>query len=92
MAREAARAQLDRPEAHFIQVWGAQHPDFSSTLHEAERWRGWRPWLPPLVDPERMRVIVDAYLLAFFQTYLLGEPHELMTRKSSPFAEVRLSR
>ncbi|MCI4664763.1 MAG: hypothetical protein MRY74_08575 [Neomegalonema sp.] len=92
LARKASRDQTARPNAHLIVITGARHNDFTDALHGGARWRGWRPWLPPLAQAERVRSITDAYLLAFFGAHLRGEPSPLLTASPSPFEEVRFSR
>ena len=90
MSRAASKLQLSDADAHLVSIWGARHEDFSRELHDRQRWAGWRPWLPPLTEAERVRMIVDAYVLAFLQTYLLEQPHELISAETSVFPEVAL--
>jgi hypothetical protein len=45
-------------------------------------------WL--LTNPYRVKSIRDAYLLAFFDTYVRNMPSPLLTQSPSPFREVEV--
>ena len=89
--RATMRRQLAaRPDAVNLTVAGAAHDDFSDELYSSNRWSWWRFWRPRPIAPTRMRAIVDAYVLAFFDQHLKGVPQPLLQTSHSPYAEVTL--
>jgi predicted dienelactone hydrolase len=79
------RTQASLPTSHIIEVAGTRREHFSDRLmnlvrssHGAKRAVGLR-----------VRAIIDAYTVAFFQTYLGATPHPLMCVRHSPYPEVR---
>lgn len=87
---ERQLAQAARPRTLSVVIAGAGHGDFTDELHGRARWRSWRPWRGPLIPPARQRAIVDAWLLAFFDTWLRDRPSPLITQRRSPFPEARV--
>ena len=75
-----------------LTIAGAMHPDFTDDLYDPERWMLWRPWRGRPIAPIRMRAIVDAYVIAFFDQHLKGVIQPLLRNSRSPFAEVSLAR
>ena len=71
-----------------VSIEGADHADFYDKLYSPERWKQWRPWRPRIIRPERLRTVLDAYLVAFFETYLLGKASPLLKAGASPYPEV----
>ena len=47
-----------------VSIEGADHADFYDKLYSPERWKQWRPWRPRIIRPERLRTVLDAYLVA----------------------------
>lgn len=84
--------QASRPGTLTLFIAGSSHDDFTDALYSPSRWRTWRPWRGPMIPRARQRAIVDAYLLAFFDTYLRDTPSPLITGAASPYPEVRVLR
>ncbi len=81
-----AQHQAALRESHIIEVAGTRHEHFSDRLTYPSRLFAGRRQLP---NCKRIRAIIDSYTVAFFTTYLLGEPHPLMCVRHSPYPEVR---
>jgi dienelactone hydrolase len=74
LAREDFRAllKLSRSSAAEVRlIDGAEHVDFTDARY-AGRWKRWRPWRPKIIPPDRMRTIVEAYLMPFLLRYVSG--------------------
>jgi len=52
---------------------GAEHSDFTDARY-AGHWKRWRPWRVKAVRPDRMRTIMDAYLLPFLLRHVSDQP------------------
>jgi dienelactone hydrolase len=64
---------------------GAAHDDFTDARY-AGHWKRWRPWRP-IIRPDRMRTIVEAYLIPFLLQHVGG--HSLPPGTDHPvFPEV----
>ncbi len=57
-------------EVHLID--GVEHADFTDGLYAADRWRRWRPWRREEIQPDRMRSIMEAYLMPFLLRHVGG--------------------
>ncbi len=81
-----ARHQAALPKSHVLEIAGAQREYFSdqksypTSLSVTRR---------PSPAHSRTRTIVDAYTVAFFNTYLQNGKHPLMCVSHSPYAEVQ---
>ncbi len=76
LAREDFRALLSlsrSPAAEVRLIDGAQHDDFTDARY-ARRWKQWRPWRRAVIRPDRMRTIVEAYVMPFLLRHLSGHP------------------
>jgi hypothetical protein len=61
------------------------HENLSDQVFERRFSMGWL-----LTNPYRVKSIRDAYLLAFFDTYVRNMPSPLLTQSPSPFREVEV--
>jgi hypothetical protein len=52
---------------------GAEHDDFTDARY-AGHWKRWRPWRPKIIRSDRMRTIIEAYLIPFLLRYVSGHP------------------
>lgn len=52
---------------------GAEHGDFTDARY-ASRWKRWRPWRPKPIRADRMRTIIQAYLVPFLLRTVSGAP------------------
>jgi hypothetical protein len=84
-ASSPARTQASLPTSHIIEVEGTRREHFSDRLIISLRFAGSQQRAVSL----RVRAIIDAYTVAFFQTYLQASPHPLMCVRHSPYPEVR---
>ncbi len=83
---EHAQHQAALPNSHVIEVANTSREHFSDHLIFPPRlFSGFRA-LPAY---KRVRAIIDAYTVAFFNTYLRSSPHPLMCVRHSPYQEVR---
>jgi predicted dienelactone hydrolase len=68
-----------------VTVAGSSHPDFADFFYT-------NPFFKRLdkkaISNERMRQVVDAYLVAFFERYLKGKQEPLLDKPSERFPEV----
>jgi hypothetical protein len=72
-----------RADGYGISLRNAWHESFTDQIFS----RGFaKSWLT--LDPTRAETIVNAYLLAFFDTYLKGAPRPLIRRDPPPYPEV----
>jgi dienelactone hydrolase len=79
LAREDYRAllALSRSSAAEVRlIDGAEHGDFTDARY-ASRWRRWRPWRPKPIPADRMRTIIQAYLVPFLLRTVSGAPPAL---------------
>jgi dienelactone hydrolase len=83
----AKTALLDRCGGYHLVVDGLGHSDFTDQIFMSP-FRKLSHTGP--VPPKRVAAILNAYLLAFFQQTLLGEPSPLLERDSQPFAEATI--
>jgi dienelactone hydrolase len=84
-AGASTRTQASLPTSHIIEVAGTSHEHFSDRLMTSvHSSRG-----AQRSAAMRVRAIIDAYTVAFFQTYLGSIPHPLMCVRHSPYPEVR---
>jgi hypothetical protein len=84
-AANGTRTQASLPTSHIIEVSGTRHEHFSDRLMASVRSSRGAQRSGAL----RVRAIIDAYAVAFFQTYLGATPHPLMCVRHSPYPEVR---
>jgi dienelactone hydrolase len=82
--REEVRL-ANRPGGYGFRVLESFHENFSDQVFER---RFSMAWL--LTNPYRVKSIRDAYLLAFFDTYVRNMPSPLLTQSPSPFREVEV--
>jgi len=76
LAREDFRAllALSRSSAAEVRlIDGAEHGDFTDARY-AGRWKRWRPWRPMAIRSDRMRTIIQAYLVPFLLRTVSGQP------------------
>jgi dienelactone hydrolase len=76
LAREDFRAllKLSRSSDAVVRlIDGAEHDDFTDRRY-ANRWKRWRPWRPKIIGSDRMRTIVEAYLIPFLLRHVGGHP------------------
>jgi hypothetical protein len=80
-----ARHQAALPKSHVMEIAGAQREYFSDQKSFSTPLSTTRP------SPahHRTRTIVNAYTVAFFNTYLQNGKHPLMCVNHSPYAEVK---
>jgi dienelactone hydrolase len=71
---------VESPHNHGFRFRDVTHPAFSDWAFSKEAFRSWL-----FADPARIKAIKDAYLLAFFDTYLRGVPQPLLTQSPSPY-------
>ncbi len=71
-----------RPDHYGFIIRGARHEAFSDLIFHRS-FLG--PWISPL--PERIRAEREAYLLAFFDRYLLGRTSGLLDAPAPPFPQ-----
>jgi hypothetical protein len=62
---------------------GSRHDSFSDAIFSRGSVKAWL-----LTNPYRIKSIVNAYLLAFFETYVRGIPAPLLAQSPPPFREV----
>jgi dienelactone hydrolase len=81
-----ARHQAALPKSHVMEIAGAQREYFSDQKSYPTSLS-----ITPRPSPahNRTRTIVDAYTVAFFNTYLQNGKHPLMCVSHSPYAEVQ---
>jgi len=82
--REEVRL-ANRPGGYGFRVLESFHENFSDQIFKH---RFSMAWL--LTNPYRVKSIRDAYLLAFFDTYVRNMPSPLLTQSPSPFREVEV--
>jgi dienelactone hydrolase len=75
----------NRPHGFGFRILKAFHENLSD---QAFRRAFFKSWL--VVNPYRVKSIRDAYLLAFFDTYLRDKAAPLLTQSPSPFDEVEI--
>jgi dienelactone hydrolase len=75
----------NRPGGYGFRVLESFHENFSDQIFKH---RFSMAWL--LTNPCRVKSIRDAYLLAFFDTYVRNMPSPLLTQSPSPFREVEV--
>ncbi|WP_426528010.1 dienelactone hydrolase family protein [Bradyrhizobium sp. McL0615] len=76
LAREDFRAllALSRSSAAEVRlIDGVEHGDFTDARY-ASRWKRWRPWRPMPIRSDRMRTILQAYLVPFLLRTVSGQP------------------
>ena len=73
---------------HHLTIRGASHANFTDTSISSPSLR----WLGALggIDGHRMLAILNVYVPAFFDRYLLGEPAPQLESSSADFPEVEL--
>jgi hypothetical protein len=81
-----ALCQSALPESYVIEIAGTRREHFSDRLIFPSRLWDRQNRLPTY---KRIRAIIDSYTVAFFRTYLHGQPHPLMCVRHSPYPEVR---
>jgi len=81
-----AQRQAALSESHIIEIAGTRREHFSDKLTFPSRLIAGCRQVP---NCKRIRAIIDSYTVAFFTTYLDGEPHPLMCVRHSPYPEVR---
>ena len=92
-AREFAivkRTLDERAGSIDVTIASAVHSDFNDELYSDSRWKRWRPWRGMMLNPARMRIITDAYVVAFFNAHLNGTTEPLLRQATSPFPEVTI--
>jgi hypothetical protein len=82
--REEVRL-ANRPDGFGFQIVNTFHENLSDQVFER---RFSMAWL--LTNPYRVKSIRDAYLLAFFDTYVRNMPSPLLTQSPSPFRAVEV--
>ncbi len=82
--REEVRL-ANRPGGFGFHVRESFHENLSDQIFNR---RFFKSWL--LTNPYRVKSIRDAYLLAFFDTYVRNMPSSLLTQSPSPFCEVEV--
>jgi dienelactone hydrolase len=82
--REEVRL-ANRPDGFGFQIVNSFHENLSDQVFKR---RFSKAWL--LTNPYRIKSIRDAYLLAFFDTYVRHTPSPLLTQSPSPFREVEV--
>jgi dienelactone hydrolase len=87
LAREDFRVllALSRSSAADVRlIDGAEHEDFTDARY-ASHWKRWRPWRK-VIRSDRMRTIVEAYLIPFLLRHVSGHP--ATARDYPAFSEV----
>ena len=89
-AREDFRALLALSRSSVLPaevrlIDGAEHGDFTDARY-ASRWKRWRPWRPKIIRSDRMRTIMQAYLVPFLLRNVSGQV--LTTPEFPVFPEV----
>jgi dienelactone hydrolase len=81
------RRQMGEPDKFGFMVQGLNHLDFSDRLiwPAFSEFRG----TPRAIDRPAMHGLIDAYILDFFDTYLLGHQPTLINRPQPPYPQVR---
>jgi len=77
LAREDFRALLGLSRSSAAEVRlidGAEHDDFTDARYAASHWKRWRPWRRKVIRSDRMRTIVEAYLIPFLLRHVSGHP------------------
>jgi dienelactone hydrolase len=82
--REEVRL-ANRPGGFGFRVLESFHENLSDAIFKR---RFSKAWL--LTNPYRVKAIRDAYLLAFFDTYVRDMPSPLLTQSPSPFRQVEV--
>lgn len=82
------------PDAYRVGIHGARHNDFSDTHLLATLQPAMLPLMGGIstIDAVRGQHIIGDYLVAFFDTYLKGEPAPLLDGTSSDYPEVTFVR
>jgi dienelactone hydrolase len=75
----------NRPGGFGYHVLESFHENLSDEIFKR---RFFKSWL--LTNPYRVKSIRDAYLLAFFDTYVRNRPSPLLTQSPSPFREAEV--
>lgn len=75
----------NRPDGYWVWVKGSTHTGFCDQIFARRSVLSWAA-----LDPDRMKEIRDAYLVAFFNEHLRGIESPLLRRSPSPFHEVEL--
>lgn len=76
LAREDFRVLLELSRTSSAEVRlidGAEHVDFTDARY-AGHWKRWRPWRPKIIRADRMRTIIEAYLVPFLLRNVSGYP------------------
>jgi dienelactone hydrolase len=69
-----ALLELSRSSAAEVRlIDGAEHVDFTDARY-AGHWKRWRPWRAKIIRSDRMRTIIEAYLMPFLFRYVSGHP------------------
>lgn len=82
--REEVRL-ANRPDGFGFRIRTPYHENLSDQIFSRSFFKTWL-----LTNPYRVKSIRDAYLLAFFDTYLRGMPSPMLTQSPSPFHEVEI--
>ncbi len=82
--REEVRL-ANRPDGFGFQIVNSFHENLSDEIFKRRHFKSWL-----LTDPYRVKAIRDAYLLAFFDTYVHNRPSPLLTQSPSPFRGVEV--
>jgi dienelactone hydrolase len=80
--REEVRL-ANRPDGFGYRIRTSYHENLSDQIFGRSFFKTWL-----LTNPYRVKSIRDAYLRAFFDTYLRGMPSPLLTQSPAPFHEV----
>jgi dienelactone hydrolase len=72
-----------RPDGYGVSLRNAYHESYSDQIFDR---RFFKSWLT--LDPVRSETIINAYLRAFFDTYLKGKAQPLLRRDPPPYPEV----
>ena len=75
----------NRPDGFGYRVLESFHENLSDEIFKRPYFKTWL-----LTNPYRVKSIRDAYLLAFFDTYVRNMPSPLLTQSPSPFREVEV--
>jgi dienelactone hydrolase len=74
---------LESPDKYGFQFRSVAHENFTDRAFSRETFKSWL-----FIDPARIRAAKDAYLVAFFASYLRDEPKTLLMRTPSPYRGV----
>jgi dienelactone hydrolase len=75
----------NRPGGFGYHVLESFHENLSDEIFKRRFSKAW-----PFTNPYRVKSIRDAYLLAFFDTYVRNRPSPLLTQSPSPFRQVEV--